>query len=213
VFLPASYLRRYDAASQASVEGKFSLLYPTNRETSLLLDRNLADLLKQGLDNFVVERTRLARESYLVGIGPFKNAFGKTAGVLLSQRNLTLLYDALWRGVVVSLAGFLVILMVGNTLLYLSILKSLTLFESLHEHIRKVTRTWDITSRLRVDTRDDMRQAGKLSQPFKPLQNAGKFSGTGIGLATVQKIVQRHGRRVWAKGKEGAGSTFYFTLS
>ncbi|MDT8445203.1 MAG: cache domain-containing protein, partial [Desulfuromonadales bacterium] len=168
LFLPASYLQQYDAAMQASVEGEFSLLYPTNRETFLMLGRNLPDLLKQGLDNFVVERIRLARESYLVGVAPIHDAFGKTAGVLLSQRNVTLLYDALWRGVVVSLSGFLAILVVGNALLYLSMRKSLTLFESLHEHIQKVTRTWDITSRLRVDTRDEI---GELATDLNLMQD------------------------------------------
>jgi signal transduction histidine kinase len=58
----------------------------------------------------------------------------------------------------------------------------------------------------------DMAHAGRLFTPFQRLHPDSDFPGSGIGLATVSRIVERHGGKVWAEGKVGHGATVFFTL-
>jgi light-regulated signal transduction histidine kinase (bacteriophytochrome) len=57
-----------------------------------------------------------------------------------------------------------------------------------------------------------MRYAEKLFRPFERLHRHEEYSGTGVGLTTVARVITRHGGKIWAEGTPGSGASFFFDL-
>lgn len=167
LFLPDDYIKRYNPELPMAQPNPFSIFYPTDPQMLKELGHTVNGLLRQGLGEFVVKTIDGGGGIHVIGVGPIKDAFGESAGVLFSRQNVSVLYALIWRGVFVSLAVFATILIVGNILLFLSMKKSLMLFRSLRDHIQSVTRTWDLERNLEVNTNDEI---GELANDFNQMQ-------------------------------------------
>jgi signal transduction histidine kinase len=156
LFLTEDFLKSYRMDFHTEHIDGFAILYPSDKNVSLRLAAKFPDLMREGLEKFVVSIVDLGGEKYAVGVGPFQDASGDTAGILFSQRNLSPLYSAMWKGILTSITVFSGIFVVCSVLFYLSLRKSVMLFGALRSHIQAVTRTWDLSLPLEIDTRDEI---------------------------------------------------------
>jgi signal transduction histidine kinase len=156
LFLTANYLNRYSMDFHSERVGTFAILYPTNKDVSLRLATKVNGAMEKGLREFVVCIVDFNGAKYAVAMGPIQDAFGATAGILFSQRDVTPLYAAMWNGIGTSISVFAAIFIASLALLYLSLRKSLALFTALRQHILAVTKTWDLSGTLEVNTSDEI---------------------------------------------------------
>ena len=167
LFLTGDFLKSYAVDFPTEKIGDFSILYPTDKTVSLQLAARFNDTMRRGLQEFIVSFVDLHGTKYAIGVGPVRDAFGVTAGFLLSQRDISHLYSAMWKGIITSITAFAAIFLACTGLLYLSLRKRLILFNTLRKHMLSVTRTWDLSEYLEDDTRDEI---GELVGDFKLMQ-------------------------------------------
>lgn len=168
LFLPREYIERFDTDLSVLNGSDFAVLYPSSPHVIMASNTQMNGFLQQGLKSFVVQAVEHGEASYVVAAGPIQDAFGETAGVLFSQKNVTRHYDSIWHGLVVSLTVFFVIFASGNIILWLSMKKSMNFFLAVRNHIQRVTRTWDIDQRLKVVTTDEI---GELAEDLNQMQD------------------------------------------
>ena len=199
LLLKEDYLHQYAVDLPAVHLGGFAMLYPTSRQLTVQLATGFRAALPRGLRGFSLDQVEVRGERYLVGMSPIRDAFGTTAGLLFSQRNISLLHAAIWRGVAINLTVFLVILIVGNALLYVSLKRSLTLFQALRRHIQTVTRTWELSTPLEVTTEDEI---GELAADLNRMQTE---------IAKLRRHLEQRAEELAAANQEL--ESFSYTLS
>jgi len=163
IFLTEEFLKSQPTDVQSEQVGPFRIIYPTNKPLTLQLAGKLMPAMKSALQESTVTVVSLRGGKYAVGMGPLRDASGATVGILFSQKEVTPLFSAMWRGIVANILIISAIVVAALVLLYLSLRKSLALFESLRQHIIAVTTSWDLTRRLEVGTDDEI---GGLAADF-----------------------------------------------
>ncbi len=163
LLLEDKFLEKYHMHFRNEKVGAFTMMYPTNKNVSLLLARKLSGAMQQALKQAAVPIVDLNGAKYAAGMGPIRDAFGTTAGILLSQRDVSSLYSDMWNGIIATTSVFVAIFLASTSLFYLSLRKSYALFNDLKQHIVAVTKTSDLSRQLEVSTNDEV---GELADEF-----------------------------------------------
>ena len=184
LFLTEEFLAGKSTELKSEKVGGFRILYPTEKEVTLQLAVKLLPAMKKGMQEPVVNLVSLRGSKYVVGIGPVKDAAGTTVGILFSNKNVTPVFSSMWRGVITNIVILTLIVAGSVVFLFFSLRKSLLLFESLRNHVVKVTSAWDLSGRLKVDTTDEIGALAAdfnvMTQKLAEMVTQVKLSGHGL---------------------------------
>ena len=124
LLLEEKFLEKYHTAFRDEKVGSFTIMYPTNRNVSIQLAKKLEEDIEKALKEPAVPVIKLGGSTYAVGISSIKDAFGTTAGVILSHRDVSPLYAAMWKGIAATISVFVAVFIASTTLFYYSMRKS-----------------------------------------------------------------------------------------
>jgi len=164
--------------------------------------------MKSALQEPTVTVVSLRGEKYAVGMGPLRDASGATVGILFSQKVVTPLFSAMWRGIVANVLIISAIVVAALVFLFFSLRKSLALFEALRRHIIAVTTNWDLTRRLEVDTDDEI---GGLARDFNLMTEklavmVSQVNTSGRELGRVSANIRQVSGKVTTAAERQAGA-------
>lgn len=208
MFLTEDFLNRQATDVQSERVGNFRILYPTHKELTLQLTAKLLPAMNNALKGPIVEVISYRGGKYVVGMGPVTDASGAIVGILFSQKDVTPLFSAMWKGILTNILILIAIVVASIALLYLSLRKSLVLFGSLREHIVSVTTTWDLTKRLTIN-RDD--EIGGLAGDFnlmteKLAEMVTHVTQSSMSLGRVSANISQVSRTVTDSAERQAGA-------
>jgi len=161
LFLTDEFMKEKSVEAKVETSGSFGLLYATNKEAALSLAGRMN--LSQGLSSMVTQLVDYNGVKYITGIGPVKDAAGKTAGVMLFMSDITGLYNATLRDTGLIIAVFGIVIVLTGVCLYASMGRSIS---ALNEAVAVSKRLseGDLTMDISVSSRDEV---GQLLQTMK----------------------------------------------
>jgi len=169
LFLSAAYLEGQPTHVKGETLSNHALLYPTSREVTLKLAAKLLGAMEKAKHGFTLSIVYLNDQTFAVGMGPVRDAFGNTVGILFSQKNVTASFAAMWQRILFKTVSFTLLLLAALFFLYLSLKKSINLFADLKRHIVAYATDDTFTERLDVSTRDEI---GVLAHSFNSMLGA-----------------------------------------
>ncbi|MBI5893995.1 MAG: methyl-accepting chemotaxis protein, partial [Deltaproteobacteria bacterium] len=201
IFLTDDFLKGKSSEMKNKKAGEFTILDSTNEDIALKLAEKID--MKKGLKELTTTIVDLNNARYAVGIGPFKDVSGDIVGILFFQRDVSGLYSAVWKAIFVNAVLFGIILTASGIMLYLSLRKSLALFNEVKEAIEETTHKWDLTKRINTNKSDEV---GVLAKGFNTFMDkfsdiVGTIGGVTNNIASSSEQLSASSTQI-AKGAE-----------